>query len=155
MQIDIRDIDKTNWDDITDLEVEESQQDYVASNAYSLAEAAYEELCVPKAIYVGETLIGFAMYESLQPEQLPNEYMICRLMVDKAFQRKGFGRRALTEIISIISSIPECEKIKICYDPKNPVAKGFYSSFGFVEVDIEDGEVIAEIEVQKTLTATI
>ena len=150
VEIIIRDVDKSNWEDVTDLELEATQEAFVASNAYSLAEAAYEEFCTPKAIYYGELLIGFSMYESLESENLPNEYMICRLMIDKDFQKKGYGRAALKKIISIISNIRDCEKIKICYDPKNPVAKRFYSSFGFVEVGIEDGEIIAEIDVVKT-----
>jgi diamine N-acetyltransferase len=34
-------------------------------------------------------------------------------------------------------------RISICYMPKNPVAKPFYASFGFVERGRdEDGEVI-------------
>nr|WP_230537288.1 hypothetical protein [Teredinibacter turnerae] len=72
----------------------------------------------------------------------------------QAHDRQGLSKKRLWQssfkkIISIISNIKDCEKIKICYDPKNPVAKGFYSSFGFVEVGIEDGEIIAEIDVVK------
>ena len=39
-------------------------------------------------------------------------------------------------------------RISIRYMPENPVAKPFYASFGFVEVEVEDrdGEVIAVLK---------
>lgn len=139
-------IDKTNWETVVDLELEEAQEHFVASNAYSLAEAAYETACTPFAVYAGDEIVGFVMFASLAAEGLAGEYMICRLMTDKRHQKKGYGRKALDRTIAHISSSPGCKKIKICYHPQNPVAKDFYASFGFVEVGLdEDGEMIAEL----------
>lgn len=43
--------------------------------------------------------------------------------------------------------IPEVNMISICYMPKNPVAKLFYATFGFVEVGRDcDGEMIAVLK---------
>ena len=62
-------------------------------------------------------------------------------MVDKKYQNQGIGRSALTLAITSIKQTPGVKEIEICYNPKNPVAKNFYSSFGFNEVGLdEDGE---------------
>ena len=43
--------------------------------------------------------------------------------------------------ITLIKQTSELKQIEICYNPKNPVAKAFYSSFGFEEVGLdENGE---------------
>ncbi|WP_255619205.1 hypothetical protein [Photorhabdus antumapuensis] len=41
------------------------------------------------------------------------------------------------------------KEIEICYKPKNPVARNFYASFGFVEVgmDEENEDMLAIINI--------
>ena len=39
------------------------QKDYVASNAFSLVQAAYEEGLYPLGIYDGNEMIGFLLYD--------------------------------------------------------------------------------------------
>ncbi len=54
---------------------------------------------------------------------------------------QGIGRIALTLAIEAIKQTPSVKEIEICYNPTNPVAKDFYSSFGFQEIGMdEDGE---------------
>ncbi len=62
-------------------------------------------------------------------------------MVDAKHQNKGIGRVALKLAIEEIKQAPNLKQIEICYNPTNPVAKSFYSQFGFGEVGMdEDGE---------------
>lgn len=146
MAISIRSVDEHNWEDIAELKVSDEQTDYVASNLYSLAEAAYEKSSVPLGVYNGNEAIGFIMYESLAYEDKPGEYSIFRFMIGEKHQSKGYGRVALQKTISEISALSDCKRITICYLPDNPVAKAFYGSVGFSEVGIDDsGEMIAEI----------
>jgi diamine N-acetyltransferase len=42
MKIELKEIDKTNYQDCIDLKVKTDQQGFVASNMISLVEAAYE-----------------------------------------------------------------------------------------------------------------
>ncbi|MDQ1831907.1 hypothetical protein [Massilia scottii] len=49
---------------------------------------------------------------------------------------------------------PGATVIYICYLPKNPVAKAFDGSLGFVETGLdEDGEMIAEIRLDGACAA--
>jgi len=144
-EIEIAEVDKNNWEDVVDLQLEQDQEPFVASNAYSLAEAAYDEDCFPRAVYAGTSAVGFVMFASMASAGFAGEYMICRLMIDREHQRKGYGRQALDKTIALISGLPGSTRIKICYKPDNPVAKDFYASFGFVETGLdEEGEMIAE-----------
>lgn len=57
--------DKTNFWPLMDLKVTKEQEDYVASNSVSLAEAYYAhaegKYAQPFGIYDGDTPVGFAM----------------------------------------------------------------------------------------------
>jgi diamine N-acetyltransferase len=150
--ITLRDVTGENFADVINLQLPEHQQDMLASNAYSIAESKFDPYARPRAIYDGAELVGFLMYWSLEDEgedaadRRPNEYSICRFMVDHRHQGRGVGRRALQLALEEIRQNQALECIYICYHPSNPIAKDFYASFGFVETGIdEDHEMIAEI----------
>jgi diamine N-acetyltransferase len=123
------------------LKVKPEQASFVASNAYSLAQVAYEEDCVPRAIYVDETMVGFLMYWHLPPATI---YHISRLMIDAAYQGQGYGRGVLECLIDLLKAHDDCEQIEITYHPANTQARQLYLSLGFAETsEIEDGELVA------------
>ncbi|MEM8971446.1 MAG: GNAT family N-acetyltransferase [Pseudomonadota bacterium] len=145
-KISLREVDAENWEEVVDLELEDEQEDYVASNAYSLAESKYNSYAVPRAIYAGKKVVGFLMYETLHEEDEPETYSIYRFMIDRRWQGKGYGRRALEQTLKDIGKRQDCRRITICYVPNNKTAKAFYASLGFEEVGLDDdGEMIAEI----------
>ena len=59
-------------------------------------------------------------------------------MVDTRFQNAGIGRTALNLALEHIKRSDTVNEIEICYNPTNPIAKEFYTSFGFVEVGLDD-----------------
>jgi diamine N-acetyltransferase len=144
--IELRDVTADNWQAVVSLELDPGQEDLVASNAESLDEARSDPDARPRAVYAGERLVGFLMYDAGQPDDDPREALIYRFMIDRGSQGEGYGRAALTKALDEIRAIPKVSKIFIGYMPDNPVAKPFYASFGFVEVGTdEDGEMIAEL----------
>ena len=100
-------------------------------------------------------MIGFneaALYESADeevPEIQKNNYSLWRLMIDKRYQNRGYGRKAIRLALEFIRSWP-CGKAEYCelsYEPENEVAKRLYQSFGFEENGEKDGdEVIAVLK---------
>lgn len=137
MEISLKEIDSSNYEAVCDLDVTEEQQAYVACNMWSLVEAHYNQGHTCRAINKNEKPVGFIMWVL----ETPTKVSIWRFMVDKDYQREGIGRIALALAIDEIKSLPHLEEIEICYDPENPVAKEFYSQFGFQEVGLdEDGE---------------
>ena len=144
--IELRDVTAANRQAVVNLELSPEQQDLVASNAESLDEARSDPDARPRAVYAGERVVGFLMYDAGQPDDDPREALIYRFMIDRGAQGEGYGRAALAKALDEIRAIPKISKISIGYMPDNPVAKPFYASFGFVEVGTdEDGEMIAEL----------
>ena len=146
MDIRLADVTAENWRAVIRLELDESQKALVASNLYSIAQSKFDEAARPRAIYAGDDVVGFLMYDILEHEDGPHEASIYRFMIDRRHQRQGYGRAALRQAIDQIRKMPGLEKISICYMAGNAVAQRFYASFGFVEIGAErHGEQIAEL----------
>ena len=137
-------IDRHNYLSILDLSVSEEQRSFVASNTYSLAQAFVQPECVPLALYVENKPVGFAMYCI---DESDREYWIYRLMIDKKYQRKGYGREAMHLIIDRIRADQDHRVIYISFEPENAAAKALYESLGFVpDGRVEYGEVVYKLE---------
>lgn len=134
MNISLCKISKENYEAVCDLDVDENQQDYVACNMWSLVESMYNEGYETRAIYLGEEPVGFFMWV----QEIPERISIWRFMVDSKFQKQGIGRHALMLVLNEIKQADHLKEIEICYNPENPVAKSFYSSFGFVEIGMDE-----------------
>jgi len=165
--IELRKVDRDNWDDVIKLKVAKHQENFVASNIYTLAEA-YIELTDSEpedadyppmifAIYKDDVLVGFTAMEQDEPDE--DEYVyetfgdkavynFFRFMIDEQFQGKGYGREAMVKILEYLKSFPqgEVDAIVLSYEPENDVARKLYESLGFVETGhIEDGEMVARL----------
>jgi diamine N-acetyltransferase len=142
----LKDVTAANRKAVIALALAEDQQDLVSSNAESLDDARWNRDARPRAIYAGDTLVGFLMYDAPDDADEPETATIYRFMIDKAHQHKGYGRGALQCAIDEIRRVPGIRKVLILYMPGNDVARQFYASLGFVEVgEDEDGEMIAEL----------
>ena len=99
------------------------------------------EIALPFGIYDDETPIGFAMFsynfeaEEGAPKISKGNYVLWRFMIDKNFQNKSFGKKALSLCLDYLRTYP-CAKAEyywLSYEPENTVAKKLYESFGFRE----------------------
>ena len=148
-----------NFDDVFELEVTEEQKSFVAHNCYSVAEA-YVTLInggqvFPFAIYNDDELVGFiqlAYGENADQDGVSMEkdsYEVWRFMIDKRFQRKGYGKAAMKLALDFIRTWP-CGKAELCwisYEPENTAAKALYKSFGFEETgEMCDEEIVAVLK---------
>ena len=150
--ITLKDVTSANYEAVCDLGVSEEQQDYVACNMWSLVESHFCQGHTCKAIYQGETPVGFLMWVA----ETPTKVSIWRFMVDTRFQQAGIGRTALNLALEHIKRSDKINEIEICYNPTNPIAKEFYSSFGFVEVGLDDDgdDMLAVIKLGSTQANT-
>ena len=150
-----------NLCDILELEVAESQKDFVSPNDASILTAyvTIETECsaFPFGIYDDSTPVGFLMvgfneavlYETWEkaPEVFKNNYCLWRLMIDKNHQKKGYGREAIRLALEFVRTYP-CGKAEYCavsYEPDNEIAKKLYASFGFVENGEMDGDEVVAV----------
>ncbi|MCL1079832.1 GNAT family N-acetyltransferase [Parashewanella spongiae] len=134
MNLSLQPITKQNYEAVCELDVTKEQEDNVASNMWSIVESKFNEGYETRAIYQGEEPVGFFMWV----KESADKVSIWRFMIDKSHQNKGLGRKALELALNEIKQDSNTKVIEICYDPSNPVAKDFYSSFGFNEVGMDD-----------------
>ncbi len=148
---------KNVWD-ILKLNVKEEQADFVASNDVSIIEA-YTAItgggyAFPFGIFDDNTLVGFLMvgYDTDDdwddaPKIANNNYNLWRLMIDKRYQYRGYGKEAVKLALNFINTKPcgEAEYCWLSYESENTAAKKLYSSFGFVETGDVDGEELIAV----------
>jgi diamine N-acetyltransferase len=146
MSVTLKELTQDNWEACIDLKVHPEQKDFVASNLYSIAESQFYPGCVPLAVHDGDTLVGFIMYEPDLLSQLEGVYFICRLMIDCAYQGKGYGRMAMQQVIERLRKYPDCRVIRTSYVPENTMAAKLYYGLGFLPTgEVEDGEIILQL----------
>lgn len=63
-------------------------------------------------------------------------------MIDRRYQKRGYGRDALRLLLDYVRSFPDGEESFWCtsWEPENEVAAKLYRSFGFEENGETDGD---------------
>jgi len=146
--------------DIIELEVHERQRKFVSDNKMSIVDA-YGAMtgggnAFPFGIYDDDIPVGFLMigfdvddYWEDYPQVAVGSYNIWRLMIDRRYQGRGYGKAAMKLALDFIRTYP-CGKSERCwlsYEPDNHAAEKLYNSFGFVPNGEKDGaEVIAVLD---------
>ena len=137
--IELREIDTNNLRDILRLKVAPGQEQFVASNAVSIAQAYfYRDTAWFRAIYDGDTPVGFVM---LEDKPAVPSYSLWRFMIDASHQRKGYGRRALELVFAHVKGRPGATELYTrCVDaPGGPGP--FYEGLGFTYTgELDEGE---------------
>ena len=143
--INFKEITNANIWKVCTLEPFEEQKDFVAENIQSLAEAYATRNeggnALPLAVYNAETLVGFIMIgkgtvgNEKESELIKKNYSLWRLMIDKKYQGKGFGRQTLDAAMALIRTYPfgKSDKVWLSYEPENVRAREIYRKYGFVE----------------------
>jgi diamine N-acetyltransferase len=134
------------WDNlwaVVDLELHPGQEQFVADNVASIANAYVEPTFVPLGVYAGDELVGFAMY-GRHPET--DEWWVIRLMIDRAHQGRGYGRAAMEAVLALMADRVGCDEVVTSFNPANAVAAGLYASLGFRPTsEVEDGEPLLRL----------
>lgn len=145
MAIVIRPLTSRNWEEASRLEVAPEQAGFIETNLFSIAESRFHPELQPMAIYDGGTMVGFLMWGIDKEDGQPWLY---RFMIDRRFQRKGYGRAALERLLAILreKDLPE---LNVGYHRENAVAAKLYRSAGFIEQGIASwGEMTARMELK-------
>lgn len=160
--MELRKVDDKNIWKVVKLSVNDDQKDFVATNTESILEAyttiTSGKVALPFGIYDdNETLVGFVMFgydssDDDNPEIAKGNYCIWRFMIDKAYQGKGLGRKALESAVEYVRTNP-CGHADCCwlsYEKENVAAKSLYNSMGFIENgQMCDDEVVAVLKLNK------
>ena len=128
MEINFREIDKQNYNKCIDLKVGEHQNNYVASNSFSLIQAFYEDELYPLGIYYGDEMVGFLLYD--YDKELEG-WSFSRFMIDIKYQNKGLGSKALKRFLDFFNDKFPNENLYTSVEIDNEVAIKLYQKYGF------------------------
>ena len=131
MTLTLREIKPLNFEECIQLKVGRNQN-FVASNVYSIAESKLHPDWILKAIYFGEKMVGFIMFSYSK-----RELFIRRLMIDKKFQKRGYGKSAL-DVVKEFAIESGATKIKVSTVKENVRAIKLYGQFGFKDTGMMD-----------------
>jgi regulation of enolase protein 1 (concanavalin A-like superfamily)/GNAT superfamily N-acetyltransferase len=125
----------------------DSHRRMVATNAISIAQAHYSKYAWYRGIYVGEDPVGFVMVyigpeEEDQPESLL--YFLWRLMVAEQYQGRGYGRKALEQVMQMAKERGAKEFFTSCGEGEGS-PEGFYRKLGFEPTRYEGEELVMRI----------
>lgn len=130
-------VTRDNYEAICDLPLSEAQKPMLASNTWSLLEAAYNPGYQVRAIQADADLVGFMMWVP----QSALRVSIWRFMIALPHQGRGLGSLALQAAIREIAAEPAVRELEICYHPDNEGSRRLYARHGFVEQGLdEEGE---------------
>jgi diamine N-acetyltransferase len=135
----------------------------VATNAVSLAQAAYSANAVPHAIVVDDVPVGFIMlYDPTIDAALAAKHgepadavQLWRLMIDFQRQGRGYGEAAILEAVRYAATRPGVTQMRLSYVPMEGNASPFYRSLGFVETGEKDGDEIVMAQPLSALVARL
>ncbi|MDX2270885.1 MAG: GNAT family N-acetyltransferase [Cyanobacteriota bacterium] len=145
IEVTLREITKENWSDILRLKVAPHQEQFVASNAMSIAEAHFNpEVAWFRAIYAGDVPVGFLMLEDNVAQQ---EYFLWRFMIDEQYQGCGYGRKAMELFLAHVKTRPGAHGVETSCVPAKGGPGPFYEKMGFVYTGKEEnGELVMRCE---------
>lgn len=134
----LREITKETVRSIIDLKVAPAQDNFVAPNAVSIAQAHFDDKAWFRAIYADETPVGFVM---LFDDAEKPFYYLWRYMIDAKYQGKGYGRSAINLLVDYVKTRPGAKELLVTYVPGEGSPEKFYEKAGFVNTGVEhDGE---------------
>lgn len=140
-EVTLREITKETLSDILRLKVAPHQEQFVASNAVSIAQAHFApEVAWFRGVYAGEVPVGFLMLEDDAAQQT---YFLWRFMIDQQYQRRGYGKKALELLFAYVKTRPGAHVIDTSCVPAAGGPGPFYEKLGFAYTgEEEDGELV-------------
>ncbi len=141
----LKEITSKNVWAVCELKVKKEQENFVALNVESLAEAYATrnegDNALPLAVYDNDELIGFVMIgkgtvgNEDESDTIKNNYSLWRFMIDERYQGKGYAPLILDEVVKLVRTFPygPAEYIWLSYEPENAHGKNIYMKYGFKE----------------------
>lgn len=119
-----------NRKEVEGLTVSSEQTGFIESVRECLQEADEFELWRPVGIYDNDTLIGFAMYGYFS-EPAPGQLWLDRLLIDKRYQGKGYGKQAVLMLLDRLHAEYQSDTVYLSVYENNPHAIKLYQQIGF------------------------
>ena len=137
------------------------QERYLGSMASHFEDAAaYQQAC-PRMWSVHDggdgTLVGFVMISDDIPQDvldadadIVGPYFLWRLLIDAAFQGRGYGRATIDAVADYVRTRPGGDVLFTSCEAGDGSPQPFYLRYGFVKTDrIADGEDVLRLDLRR------
>lgn len=138
MNLEIHDVTATNYRDILELKVAQSQKEYIETPYECLEDSVEWKQFKPVGLYANDELVGFSMYGFFAGEGHQGRLWIDRLLIDKRFQGRGLGTEFMKKLIETVSKEYGEQPIFLSVYPENEGAVRLYEKLGFKFIEERD-----------------
>lgn len=152
MNIQFREIDRSNYNECINLKVSENQKRFVATNIYTLVQAAYEPNFYPLGIYKDNKMVGFILYDF---DYDINGWSMSRFMIDESYQNQGIGKIALKKFLELFVNKYGHLKLYTSAEVDNKVALAMYEKAGFEKKEVFEYEFEGEKYIEHRMIAQL
>jgi diamine N-acetyltransferase len=150
--VSLREITEDNRAAVEALAVTGEQDRYVASVTTSLQDAEEYPDAKPwyRAVYADDEPVGFVMIAdgiTVDDPTYVGPYYLWRLLVDRRFQGRGYGKAALDLVVEHVRTRPDARVLLTSHvvGPTSPVT--FYQHYGFrLTGEEHEGEPLLELD---------
>lgn len=152
--IHFRKVNKDDCKQIVEMQLFERQEEYVMpfvdSLAQSYSDLFEEDITVTYVLGNGEKPVGLVELCYVQGKEFPKlkdkmVYELFRILVDKKYQKKGYGTKAVQLFLDYVKDKPlgEADDIVVSVVEGNDAALKIYERFGFENIGKDEYEHIA------------
>jgi diamine N-acetyltransferase len=127
--IEFREINFDNFNEVVDLVVRPDQRSLIADNAYSIAQAFLDPVGSCRAAYFQGQPVGFFYTRLLEEGRL---LYVCRFMVDQRQQGRGLGRKIMMKLLDTAFSSGSVDMVDLAVSREVGSAEAFYKQCGFL-----------------------
>lgn len=135
------DVTEENWLEVARLSVNEEQKNFVAPAIGILARGYVYRNCNSRIIVFADddNIVGAALVRDLDEE--PACYDLQEFMIDRRFQNRGYGTKALNLILELLAAERKYECVEVCVNKEDAPALHVYEKAGFVDTEYIDDDV--------------
>lgn len=130
-RVHLEEINEGNFDQVLALRVHPNQEKFIAPNAKSLAQCYLyrNDGVYPFAVCCEQKVVGFAL---MDVDDDDDDVFIWKLMIDRDYQNRGYGKEAVTLLIEWTSANTKYDELHLLCDHDNAVGRKLYESCGFL-----------------------
>jgi len=153
VKVGLREVTRDTVRTICDLKVSKEQEQFIASNSISIAEAHFSNEAWFRAVYADETPVGFVMLARVPKEERARlgTHFLWRFMIDERYQGRGYGRKALESVMQHLKEESNANALHTSCREGKGAPKRFYKKMGFKETGekLDNGERIMKLKLTR------
>ena len=137
----LSEVTEKNWPEIASLSVKEYQKDYVAPAVGILARGYAYRACNGRVFVIENdgVIVGTALVREFTEE--PSGYDLQQFMIDRRYQRRGYGLSALQLILDELRKENHYNHVELCVRKADTEAIRLYEKCGFRDSGYVDESV--------------